>query len=136
MIMNYMIFLTLFFPAESIESTAYSNDLILGTWTDCNHELLIQCFKKNDRYFGKIIWVENIKHKGMPLDENEKFWINYQVMKDFEFVNGRWINGRIIDIKNNKSYEAFITVINPNAINVTGFIWLPIFSNSSKFYRV
>lgn len=72
----------------------------------------------------------------MPLDENEKFWINYQVMKDFEFVNGRWINGRIIDIKNHKSYEAFITVINPNAINVTGFIWLPIFQtvqNSIEF---
>lgn len=116
--------------------SATSGDDILGSWTDANKEIVIKCYKKNEKYYAKIVSVVSRSRPGQPLLPEEQFWINLEVMKDFKYNGKSWVNGTIYNVKTDKTYSAFITKKNENSIRLTGYVFLTIFSESTDFYRV
>lgn len=135
MILRLLLFLFLITSKISFAQVCTA-DAILGEWTDEKKEVRINCYKENGKYYSKLLWVENLKDKGKPLPKNEQHWINMIVMKDFVYSNGEWNNGKIYTPKTDKTYSAYIKYINANTIQVTGYLWLRIFSESHIFNRI
>lgn len=121
----------------SVNCTAQSKgDQLIGRWMDSKHQMLVNCYKENGKYFAKVLWVENLKEPGKPLPKERQHWINMIAMKDFEYKDNEWTNGTIYQPKTDKTYSAFITPVDENTIRVTGYVWLRVFSESEIFVRV
>ena len=97
------VFMSILF-AESLNA-----DLILGRWINTNKDLMVECFKQNDKYYAKIV-----RFHLYPDDPNdvieipESTWLNTVVMKDFVFDKDEWNNGTIKNLRNGKTYTAYI----------------------------
>ncbi|PBQ32376.1 hypothetical protein CNR22_11540 [Sphingobacteriaceae bacterium] len=130
--------LLIFFCLYTVSSCLAQNkgDQLIGKWMDSKHQMLVNCYKENGKYFAKVLWVQNLKDPGKPLPKERQHWINMVAMKNFEYKNGEWTNGTIYQPKTDKTYCAFITPVNENTIKVTGYVWLRIFSESEIFVRV
>ncbi len=111
-------------------------DALLGDWQDSKMQTLIHCYKLNGKYYAKTIWIENLEAIGKPLSKEEEHWINMVVMKDFEFNKKEWVNGTIYNPKTDKTYTAFIKLLNPNTLLLTGYVWFRFLSSSEQFTRV
>lgn len=111
-------------------------DQLIGKWMDSKHQMLVNCYKENGKYFGKVLWVENLKEPGKPLPKERQHWINMVAMKNFVYKNNEWINGTIYQPQTDNTYSAYITAIDFNTIKITGYVWLRVFSESEIFVRV
>ncbi len=121
----------------SPKSFDYSPDQLLGNWMSPQKDLIINCYKVNGQYFGKVVWFKKYydeKH-GKNLAVPEEHWLNYEVMKHFVFSNNEWKDGEIYDLNTGKSYSAYITLDGPNTLKLKGYIWLTIFGETTEFTR-
>ena len=103
-------------------------DKIIGMWISTDKDLIVKCYKHQDKYYGKIAWYKknqpnntsaiNNDYNGMP----EEKWMNSFVMKDFIFDEDEWNEGQIYDIRSGKKYTAFVKLNNENELRVTGYV--------------
>jgi len=119
-----------------ISQTIKADD-ILGNWITPEKDLIVNCYKVNNKYFGKIVWY---KRYGNELPDEvysvpQTKWINYTVMKNFVFSNNQWIDGNIIEIKKGKSYDAYIKKGSKNALVVTGYFMFKFLNQMQYFNR-
>lgn len=128
--------LLLFIVTKSNAQTAKADDII-GNWITPEKDLIVNCYKVHDKYFGKIVWY---KHYGDAM-ANDKYsvpqaqWINYVVMKNFVFENNQWDSGEIIEIKKGKNYDAYIKKGSANALVVTGYFMFKFLNEVQYFNR-
>ena len=115
---------------------AYKADLVIGDWQGSKRQTLIRCFKLNGKYYAKAVWIENLEAIGEPLPKDEQHWINMVVMKDFEFIENEWTNGTIYNPKTDKTYCAYIKLINQDTLQLTGYLWFRFLGESELFTRV
>lgn len=112
-------------------------DLIVGDWLSDDEHLIVQCYKKNNHYYGKIVWFKkyyyHLKHD--PNAVPERKWMNTQVIGKFRFENGEWIDGEIYDLKSGKTFEGYIVAHSRNRMHVKGFKYLRILGQSMGFTR-
>jgi len=111
-------------------------DAIIGDWEDEKKEVLLRCYKENNKYYAKILWVENLQDRGKPLPSHEQYWINMVIMKNFIFDVDEWNSGTIYVPKSDRTYSAYVKAINYNVLKVTGFVWFRFLSESQIFNRV
>ncbi len=132
--------LLMFFCVLLCSSFRYSNspcDQILGNWISPEKDLIINCYKVNDQYFGKVVWFKkyyderHAKNPVVPVD----LWLNSEVMKHFVFKDNEWTDGEIFDLKSGKSYSSFIAMEGPDLLKCTGYVWLSIFGETIEFSR-
>lgn len=136
--MKYLFFLTvIFFCTLSLQSQPYKADQILGYWISPDKDLIIQCFKSNNYYYGKVVWFYKY-HGNEPEDPDgmpESKWLNTIIMNKFLFIDDEWSGGEISDIKHGKVYDSYIRLTNPNTLKVTGYIIFRFLSQSVVFTR-
>lgn len=87
-----------------------TQDAIIGKWISHDKDLIIDCYKKGDVYYSKIVWFKDTSPKTKKYSENgieKDKWIGYVVMEDFHFKEDHW-EGYINDIKHGKKYLATI----------------------------
>lgn len=111
-------------------------DTIVGVWMDASKETKIRVYKVKDKYYARVLWVENESHPGKPLPPEEQIWINMVVMRDFVWKGNEWSEGYIYQPKTDKTYTAFVTPINANHLRVTGYVMFRFLSESAEFHRV
>ena len=119
-----------------IASANVAADSIVGYWMDASKETKIRVYKVKDKYYARVLWVENESHPGKPLPPDEQVWINMVVMRDFVWKGHEWSDGYIYQPKTDKTYTAFITPINANKLKVTGYVMFRFLSESAEFHRV
>jgi uncharacterized protein (DUF2147 family) len=105
-------------------------DLLVGKWMTAERNAIVECYKINQKYYGKIIWYapfdEADEKRKIDPSENTKF-NNQIIMKDFIFDKNEWNDGEIYDPYRKKSYTAFIKINSKKQLEVTGYIlfrWL------------
>ncbi len=114
-----------------------SNDQIIGNWISPDKDVIVNCYKVGDQYFGKVVWFKKYyddKHGKNPTVPEDQ-WINSVVMKHFVFKDNEWKDGEIYDLNSGKSYSSFIEMDEVNSLKVTGYIWLSIFGETTVFNR-
>ena len=139
--MNFKIlflFITIFCQAQS--------DDILGIWLEEKKQSKIEIYKKNNSFFGKIIWLKdpldeygNIKlDKKNPNNSMRKNPINgLVIMKDLKYKKkGEWSDGEIYDARSGKTYSLKVYMKNVNKLDLRGYIGYTLFGKTTSWTRV
>ena len=119
-------------------SWAQKADDILGVWYNQEKTAKVEIFKRGDKYFGKIVWLEEPMRDGKPkLDrENEdedlrtRPIMGLEILKDFEFDDDEWEDGTIYDPKNGETYSCYI-VKEGDTLKVRGYIGISLIGRTA-----
>ena len=139
--MNFKIlflFITIFCQSQS--------DDILGIWLEEKKQSKIEIYKKDNVFFGKIIWLKepldeygNIKlDKKNPNNSMRKNPINgLVIMKDLKYKKkGEWSDGEIYDARSGKTYSLELYMKNVNKLDLRGYIGYTLFGKTTSWTRV
>jgi len=140
--------LKFFFTALLLITTvgSYAQDAIIGFWKTGNGNAIVEIYKTNNKYFGKIVWLAE------PIDPNTgiakvdsknpnealrtKPIIGLINLRNFDFIKTNlWENGKVYDPKNGKDYSCKITMIDANTIDVRGFIGFSMLGRTDTWKR-
>ena len=96
------------------------------------------------KIYGKIVWLKEPNLNGKPkTDANNPESKNHNnpllgmvFLKGFK-VKGtnKWVDGKIYDPRNGKTYSCEMTMVNPNKLNVRGFIGFSLLGSTTEFTR-
>jgi len=140
---SFFIFFLLIF-AYSIILKAEKADDIVGQWYTENNESLVEIFKNNGKFYGKIIWLKEPNRNGKPkLDEKnpddklkERPIIGLLILKDFVFDgSNEWNDGKIYDPKSGKTYSCYIKFEAKNKLKIRGYIGISLLGRTTYWTR-
>jgi len=127
-------------------------DDILGVWNNGEKDAKIELFKCGTRYCGKVIWLKEPKYPaeskdGMPgtpkLDHNNPKAglrsapvIGLQIVHDFIYDGGnRWVDGKVYDPKNGKTYSGKMTLVSAQQLELRGFIGISLLGRTTSWTK-
>ncbi|MEZ4721417.1 MAG: DUF2147 domain-containing protein [Flavobacteriales bacterium] len=125
-----------------LAGVAQKADDILGVWYNQEKTAKVEIFKKSDKYFGKIVWLDEPLRDGKPkLDINNEEEslrsrpvMGLQILNDFEWDDDEWDDGTIYDPKNGETYSCYITK-EGNKLNVRGYIGISIIGRTATWTK-
>jgi uncharacterized protein (DUF2147 family) len=135
--------LVLLMLSTSLATFAQNKDAILGRWLNSKGEGQIEIYKRGDKFFGKMAWLKEPNLNGKPkLDVNNpeeklksKPILNLEILKDFVYDDGKWIDGTIYDPRSGKTYSCTIS-LKGNKLNVRGYVGISIIGKTEIFTKV
>ena len=142
--MRYISLLILF-AAISFSGLAQTSDAILGKWANSSGEAHIDISKKGDKFFGKIIWLKAPKDekgqakldvKNPDLKLKTRPIMGLEILKDFVYDDGKWVDGKIYDPKTGKTYSCNMNIKANGDLNVRGYIGISLIGRSDTWKRV
>jgi len=137
--------LLLLFTAISFTGFAQNKDAILGQWINPTGEAHIEIFKKDAKYFGKIIWLKTPKdEKGNPKTDvknpddklKSRPVLGMEILKDFVFEDGKWTDGKIYDPKSGKTYSCNMNIKSNGELNMRGYIGISLLGRTEVWKRI
>lgn len=130
-------FIIVFFLCLTGKAQNVNKDIILGNWISPEKDLIVNCYKVNDQYFGKVVWfkVYNDNKHGVNAAVPENQWLNSVVMKHFVFNGNSWKEGEIYDLNSGKTYDSYIEAEGDNILKVTGYVWFTFLGETIRFNR-
>jgi len=137
--------INIFFLLIAIFCQSQSDD-ILGIWLEEEKQSKIEIYKKNNRFYGKIVWLKepldeygNIKlDKKNPNTSLRKNPINgLVIMKDLKYIKkGEWSNGEIYDARSGKTYSLEVYMKKTNKLDLRGYLGFTLFGKTTSWDRV
>lgn len=110
-------------------------DKILGVWLSEEKDGKVEISKRNNKYYGKIIWIapKNYVNGEPKKDINNpdpalrtRSNLGLEILKDFVYDSGdkEWTDGTIYDPKNGSTYSCYMWFEDdaPNILNIRGYI--------------
>ena len=131
----------------TLSANAQKNaDDILGKWLNEDEDAHIEITKRNDMYYGKLVWLLNPNEDdtGLPKvdDDNpdpalqSRPVLGLEILTDFVFDGGNWEDGKIYDPKTGKTYKCYMKFVEEEKIKIRGFIGITILGRTSYWTRV
>ena len=123
---------------------SYAQKITEGTWYNAEKTARVQFYEQNGKLFGKIVWLKEPVRNGQErTDENnpnkelaKKPLMGLVFLKGFEKDGeNAWDGGTIYDPKNGKTYSSNMKLVNPNKLDVRGYIGVSIIGRTSVFIR-
>jgi len=116
-----------------LSAQSYKADDVLGTWFNEEKDAKIEIYKEGNKYFGKIIWLEEPidPETGKPkLDDKnpdevlqKRPVMGLLLVKDFIFDGDDvWDDGEIYDPKSGNTYSCYMKFESPDKLKVRGYI--------------
>ncbi|MFP2996831.1 DUF2147 domain-containing protein [Spongiivirga sp. MCCC 1A20706] len=131
-IITFILFTTFSF------SQSEGDNIIGEYWTETK-EGKIEIFKKDNIYFGKIIWRKDARLDTENSDKNlqNRSVIGIVFMKDFIYKNNKWVNGEIYSIENGGTYSGKLWLKeNGKILKMRGYIGVSLLGKTATFTRV
>lgn len=129
----------------SFASYAQKTDDILGKWLNPSGEGQIEIFKKGNKYFGKLVWInEPNDENGRPKTDiknpnpslRNKPALGMELLKNFIFEDNKWTDGTIYDPKSGKTYSCNLNLKDNSHLNVRGYIGISLIGRTEVWKRV
>jgi len=137
--------------AASHSHAAQAND-ILGEWNNEERDARIEILACNGKYCGRIVWAKEPNYptgstEGAPgtprLDyhnpdvaKKSRPILGLQIVNDFIFAGeDTWKGGTVYDPKSGNTYRGKMTLVSPNALELRGFIGIPLFGRTTTWTR-
>ena len=135
------VLLSLFFAQALLWSqSATAADVILGIWTNPEKDAQFEIYKKENKYFGKIIWGTGRDSKDANNPDpklRERELVGLTILKNFEFLGrNMWSEGTIYDPKKGKTYSCSLTMTNSNTLEVRGYVGISAFGRTETWTRI
>lgn len=115
-----------------------ATDAVFGYWLAENDRAIIEIVPCADAVCGRIIWLSNpLDDAGQPKrDARGAPLCGIDLVAGFRRQDiGRWADGSIYNPRNGKRYDARLTLIDADRLEVRGFVGLPIFGQSQIWTR-
>ena len=118
--MKKLILLFLFSVPQMAISQVEGNDII-GVWLTQVKDAKIEIYKKDQKYYGKVVWIKSpTDENGKPVldaknpDESKKKQtiLGSNILTALVFKDGEWSDGKIYDPKNGETYDCKIWLEN------------------------
>lgn len=116
------------------------SDEIIGNWINEKKDTKFQIFKKDNKYYGKILWgtgseTKDVKNPDAKLRTREV--IGLVILNNFVFDGeDTWEDGTIYDPREGKTYSCKITQQSKDQIKVRGFIGISMFGRTEIWTRI
>ena len=117
-----------------------NSDAILGEWINEKKDTKFQFFKKDNKYFGKVIWgtggeSKDVKNPDAKLRDRDV--IGLVILNNFVYDDkNTWKDGTIYDPREGKTYSCKITQKGNDKINVRGFLGISMFGRTEVWSRI
>jgi uncharacterized protein (DUF2147 family) len=138
--------LFLFLIGSSFTPIADNPDAIVGVWKTGEGNAMVRIYKNGDKYQGKVVWLKEPvdpetskpkQDKNHP-DEAKRTRPVLGMVNIWGFSfkeNNLWDDGNIYDPKNGSTYSCTIKMINPNTLEVRGYIGVSIIGRTDNWTR-
>jgi uncharacterized protein (DUF2147 family) len=121
-------------------------DAIQGVWKTGEGNAMVRIYKNGDKYQGKVVWLKEPidPETGKPKvdkfhpDEASRTRPVLGLINVWGFVyqeKNVWSEGNIYDPKNGNTYSCTIKMVNPNTIEVRGFIGVSLIGRTDTWTR-
>jgi uncharacterized protein (DUF2147 family) len=129
--------LLILLTALSLSGFSQAKDVIIGKYVNASGEAHVDIYKKNEKYYGKIVWLKNPKNEQgaiktdvrNPEDKLKlKPLLGLEILKDFIYDGDKWTDGKIYDPKSGKTYSC--------NLNIRGYIGISIIGRSEVWKKV
>lgn len=122
-------------------------DEILGVWYNEEKDGKIEVYKKNGKYYGEIIWIENDENDDgtkPKTDRNNpdpkkrsRRIVGTKILKDLRWdaFDQEWDDGEIYDPKSGKTYSVYAKMKGPNTLYLKGYIGISLIGRSTLWTR-
>jgi uncharacterized protein (DUF2147 family) len=118
---------------------------VMGIWlTPGDNAAKIEIYKVGDKFYGKIVWMQNPNINGKPkLDSNNPNSskrniprLGLEIMKGFTF-NGsdEWKNGDIYDPQSGKTYSGYMYLKDRNTLKLRGYVGFSFLGRTETWTR-
>lgn len=148
--LNKLLFSLAFSTAVLFSMGAFAQksgaDAVLGTWVTGTGKGRVDIYKQGGKYFGKIVWLkEPNNEQGTPkVDKNnpDASQRNQPILglvnlRDFEYAGDNvWEDGQVYDPEKGKDYSCKMTLIDPNTLEVRGYIGISLIGRTDTWKRV
>jgi uncharacterized protein (DUF2147 family) len=137
--------LLILLTALSLSGFSQAKDVIIGKYVNASGEAHVDIYKKNEKYYGKIVWLKNPKNEQgaiktdvrNPEDKLKlKPLLGLEILKDFIYDGDKWTDGKIYDPKSVKTYSCNITRKANGDLNIRGYIGISIIGRSEVWKKV
>lgn len=120
-------------------------DSIIGFWKNGEGTGVVQIYKKDSKYFGKIVWLQVPNDdKGKPRTDinNPEAARRKLPLKGMENLRGfvhkggnEWADGMIYDPKTGNDYSCEMKLVDENTLEVRGYIGVSLFGRTDVWKR-
>lgn len=120
-------------------------DAIVGEWHTKDNKALVQVYKADNVYNGKIVWLKEPKNDdgSEKLDTNNpdqgkqgNAIIGLNLVKGFVYKGkNKWADGTIYDPDNGKTYSCKMKLNEDNTLKVRGFIGVSLIGRTQVWTR-
>jgi len=116
----------------------YSQDQIIGEYLTSSRKAIVEIYKSNNKYYGRIIWGTNPRtdYKNPNPKLQSRSLLNVNIMKDFIYNgSGIWQNGTIYDPENGKTYSCMMWLDDYGNLKARGYIGFSFFGRTVTFTK-
>lgn len=126
----------------------FSQSEILGIWFNEEKDGKIEVYKKDGKYFGNIIWIQDNKNddgSAPKLDINnpdpekrQRPIVGTQILRNLEWDSSEdeWNEGTIYDPKSGNTYDVFARLEDSETLHLKGYIGFTLIGRSTLWMRV
>lgn len=143
--------LTLSFAIGAVAQSG--DDAILGQWYTEDQRSIVQIYKEDGKYQGKMIALKNPKYgedepelEGQYVrdrnnpdpEKRSNHLVGNVIMQGFTYDadDNEWSGGKIYDPDNGKTYSCVVKLDDPNTLAVRGYILIRTFGRTTEWKRV
>jgi uncharacterized protein (DUF2147 family) len=139
-ILAFIGFVVFVFFGTQIQSYAEKADDIVGQWYSEGNESVVELYKSNGKYYGKLVWLKEPNRNGKPKvdDKNpdpkhhDRPVLGLVILKDFIFDGkDEWNDGTIYDPKNGKTYSCYIEFQKKDVLKIRGYIGISLIGRTT-----
>jgi len=121
-------------------------DSIVGVWKTGEGNAMVRIYKNGEKYQGKVVWLKepNDPETGKPKQDKNHPDEATRTRPVLGMINiwgfsykdkNLWDDGNIYDPKNGSTYSCTIKMINPNTLEVRGYIGVSIIGRTDNWTR-
>lgn len=121
-----------------------SSDDIIGFWLSESGKGVIEIYKNDNTFEGKLVWIKDI-HDGKMKDKLDKNNPDEKLQKrslqglknlyGFTFEDNVWSGGKIYDPESGKTYSGKMELNSKGKLSLRGYVGIPLFGRTSEWTR-
>jgi uncharacterized protein (DUF2147 family) len=114
-----------------------NGDEIIGLYWSPKKDAKIEIFKRNNRYYGRSVWVasmrKDVKNPEETLKNRELLGI--ELLTGFSFIGDSYADGKIYDPESGKTYDCKMSLTD-KILKVRGYIGVSLFGRTEIFEKI
>jgi uncharacterized protein (DUF2147 family) len=119
---------------------------ILGIWLNEEGDAQIEVFKEENKFFGKIVWLEkakdengewmlDIKNPDEKLKSRRKLGMTVMHNLVWDSKDKEWNEGKIYDAREGDTYSLYAKTEGIDVLNLRGYIGFSLFGKTTSWSR-